>query len=65
VTHTIETPSAERDRSSSMPLVVFTASSMRLVTWVSTSSGDAPRRVVVMVTTGMSTLGYKSTPSFI
>ena len=57
VTHVIETPSADRDRSSSMPLTVFTDSSMRLVTWVSTSSGDAPRSVVVTVTTGKSILG--------
>ncbi len=57
VTHVIETPSAERERSSSMPLTVLTDSSMRLVTWVSTSSGEAPRRVVVMVTTGNSILG--------
>ena len=62
VTKTWETPSAEVERSSSIPLTVFTASSMRLVTWVSTSSGEAPRKVVVTVTVGKSTLGKKSTP---
>ena len=46
-----------------MPLMVFTASSMRLETWVSTSSGAAPRSVVVTVTTGRSIFGKRSTPS--
>ena len=41
-----------------MPSAVLTASSMTLVTWVSISSGLAPRSVVWMVTTGTSTSGY-------
>ena len=45
-----------------MPLMVLTASSMRLVTCVSTSSGAAPRSVVVIVTTGKSIFGKRSTP---
>ena len=53
----METPSADTESMSSMPLIVLTASSMRLVTWLSTSSGEAPRRRVVTVTTGISTFG--------
>jgi hypothetical protein len=61
VTSTSETPSAEVERSSSMPEMVLTASSMRLVTCVSTSSGEAPRSVM-MVTVGNSIFGNRSTP---
>ena len=57
-------PSAEVERRSSMPLMVLTASSMRLETCVSTSSGAAPRSVVVTVTIGRSIFGKRSTPSF-
>ena len=47
---------------SSMPWTVLMISSSGLVTLVSISSGEAPRRVVVTVTIGSSTLGNWSTP---
>ena len=59
---TIEMPSDEIDWSSSMPLIVLTASSILSVTSVSISSGLAPTRTVVTVTRGKSTLGKRSTP---
>ena len=62
---TCEMPSAEVDRSSSMPETVLQTSSIRLVTCVSTSSGEAPRKTVVMVTMGSSTLGNRSMPSLL
>ncbi len=46
----IDTPSAEVEFSSSMPEIVFTASSSTLVTCDSTSSGDAPGSTVVIET---------------
>ncbi len=63
VTATIDTPSADVERSSSMPLTVFTASSILSVTSVSISSGAAPGFRVVTTTVGKSTLGRRSTPS--
>ena len=62
-TNTCDTPSAEAERSSSMPLAVLTARSMRSVTSVSMSAGAAPGRRVVTTMTGNSTLGKRSTPS--
>ena len=58
-----DTPSADTERSSSMPETVFTARSILSVISVSTSSGAAPVRRVVMDTVGKSTLGKRSTPS--
>jgi hypothetical protein len=51
------TPSTVRLESSSMPSIVLMISSIGLVTVVSISSGDAPGRLVVTVTLGMSTFG--------
>jgi hypothetical protein len=62
-TMTWETPSEEFERSSSMPLIVLTASSILSVTSVSTSSGAAPGKRVVTTTVGKSTLGKRSSPS--
>src|SRR5437764_79625 len=62
---TEEMPSLVVERSSSMPEMVLTASSIALVTPVSISSTDVPARVVVMVTMGRSTLGKRSTPIFV
>ena len=45
-----------------MPLIVFTASSMRLVMSVSTSSADAPGLLTETDTVGKSILGNRSTP---
>ena len=55
-------PSIVVERSSSIPLIVLTTSSIRLVTWLSTSSGLAPGSRVVTVTVGMSTFGKMSRP---
>src|SRR6185295_16522292 len=60
---TVETPSDEVERSSSMPLMVLTASSILSEISVSTSSGAAPGRRVVTTTVGKSTLGKRSSPS--
>ena len=60
---TCETPSDEFDRSSSMLLIVLTASSILSVISVSTSSGAAPGSRVVTTTVGKSTLGKRSRPS--
>ena len=60
---TCETPSDEFDRSSSMLLIVLTASSILSVISVSTSSGAAPGSLVVTTTVGKSTLGKRSRPS--
>jgi hypothetical protein len=60
---TCETPSEEAERSSSMALIVLTASSILSVISVSTSSGAAPGRRVVTTTVGKSTLGNRSSPS--
>ena len=60
---TCETPSDEFERSSSMPLIVLTASSILSVTSVSTSSGAAPGSRVVTTTVGKSTFGKRSRPS--
>ena len=56
-TVTIDTPSDEVDRSSSMPLIVFTACSILSVTSVSICSGAAPGCTVVIRIVGMSTFG--------
>ena len=47
----------------SIPLIVFTASSIFLLISVSISSGDAPGSETVTATVGTSTLGSRSTPS--
>ena len=62
---TCEMPSDEIDRSSSMPLIVLTASSILSVIWVSMSSGAEPGWRVVTVMIGKSTFGKRSTPSFV
>jgi hypothetical protein len=51
------TPSLEIERSSSMPLMVLTASSNLSVICVSTSWGAAPGRRATTETMGKSTLG--------
>src|SRR5579884_2179472 len=62
-TITVLTPSRVVERSSSMPETELTASSIGLVTVVSSSSALAPGRLAVTDTTGKSTLGNRSTPS--
>ena len=57
-----ERPSLVMLRSSSMPSMVLTASSITLVTPVSISSTLAPFSVVVTVTIGKSMLGKRSRP---
>jgi hypothetical protein len=59
---TVETPSEEVDRSSSIPLIVLTASSILSEISVSISSGAAPGSLVVTTTVGKSTLGKRSRP---
>ena len=59
---TREFPSVVLERSSSNPLMVFTASSTSLVTCVSISSGLAPESFVVMVMVGRSIFGRRSKP---
>ena len=54
---TVETPSEEVERSSSIPLIVLTASSILSEISVSTSSGAAPGSRVVTTTVGKSTFG--------
>ena len=60
---TREPPWSELARSSSMPLIVLTASSMRLVIVVSISSALAPGRFACTETTGASVFGIRSRPS--
>ena len=60
---TCEMPSDETERSSSMPLMVLTASSILSVISVSICSGAAPGWTVVITTVGKSTFGKRSTPS--
>ena len=60
---TWETPSVVTDRSSSIPLIVLTASSILSVISVSMSSGAAPGWFVMMTMMGKSTFGKRSTPS--
>src|SRR6185295_12272439 len=62
VTMIDDTPSVVTLLNSSMPWIVLMISSSGLVTLVSISSGDAPRRVVVTVITGNSTFGNWSMP---
>ena len=62
VAMTAEVPCPEIERSSSMPSTVLTTSSIGCETTVSTSSGDAPGRVVRIETLGRSTEGKRSTP---
>ena len=57
VTSTSEWPSEEVERTSSIWLMVLTASSIFLVISVSISSGDAPGLSMVTDTVGISTLG--------
>ena len=52
-----DTPSRLMLESSSTPSMVLMISSMGFVIVVSTSSGEAPRRVVVTVMIGSSTFG--------
>ena len=59
---TIETPSEEVDRSSSIPLIVLTASSILSVISVSICSGAAPGCTVVTTIIGRSIFGNRSTP---
>ena len=54
---TVETPSEEVDLSSSIPLMVLTASSILSEISVSISSGAAPGSLVVTTTVGKSTFG--------
>ena len=61
-TLTLEAPGEELDWMWSIPGVVLTADSMTLVTLVSMTSELAPRKVVVMLMTGKSTDGMRSTP---
>ena len=58
-----ETPSRLEELNSSMPSTVLMISSMGCVTPVSISSGEAPRKVVLTVMIGSSTLGICSTPN--
>ena len=58
---TIEEPGPEIERSWSMPSTVLTASSMRRLTSVSTSSIEAPGSTVRTETVGTSTEGKRST----
>jgi hypothetical protein len=60
---TRELPWSEEARSSSMPLIVLTASSMRLVICVSISSALAPGRLACTDTTAASVFGIRSRPS--
>ena len=55
-------PGSELARSSSMPLMVLTASSIRLVIWVSTSSALAPGSWTCTLTIGESVFGIRSRP---
>src|SRR5687767_11107696 len=59
---TVETPSDDVERSSSIPLIVLTASSILSEISVSTSSGAAPGSLVVTTTVGKSTFGNRSRP---
>ena len=61
---TTDTPSDEVDRSSSRPEMVLTASSIGSETSRSISAGEAPGLRVVMRMVGKSTLGMRSTPSW-
>ena len=61
-TKTCETPSIEVERSSSIPLIVLTASSTLSVISVSTSCGEAPGFTTVTVIVGKSIFGNRSTP---
>jgi hypothetical protein len=58
----LEKPSELVDVMVFTPLMVLTASSMRSVTSMSTTSGLAPFNTVVMLTMGKSTLGKRATP---
>src|ERR1044071_5967991 len=55
-------PSIDVERSSSIPLIVLTASSILSVISVSISCGDDPGLVTVTVIVGKSTFGKRSTP---
>jgi len=61
-TVTRELPSELEEVMLFTPFMVFTACSMRSVIVMSIISGLAPRRRVVMLTTGKSTFGKRSTP---
>ena len=58
----IELPGLEIERSSWMPWIVLTCSSIFCETWVSISSVEAPGSSVRTVTVGRSTAGKRSTP---
>src|SRR5580704_18152098 len=59
---TVDVPSTDVELICSMPLIVFTESSTRLVMSVSTSSADAPGLLTLTDTVGKSILGNRSTP---
>ena len=63
VTVTLLVPGPVRERSSVMPWMVLTASSIFCVTCVSISSTEAPGSSVRTLTVGSSTEGKRSTPS--
>ena len=54
---TLETPSEEVERISSMPLIVLTESSIKFVISVSTASGEVPGETVLTTTVGKSIFG--------
>ena len=64
MTLTTETPGDDSDLIESIPGVVFTASSIRLVMLASTISGLAPSNTVVTVRIGKSMVGNLSIPIF-
>ena len=61
-TMTMDWPGPEIERSSRMPCTVFTTCSISRVTWLSTSSAEAPLSSVRTLTVGRSTEGNRSTP---
>ena len=61
-TRTMDWLGPEMERISRMPCTVLTNCSISRVTWVSTSSADAPGSSVRMLTVGTSTDGKRSTP---
>ena len=61
---TIDIDSVEVERMLSIPSTVATESSIKRVTVLSISSGEAPGRAVRTLIIGMSTSGKRSTPNF-
>ena len=60
----LETPSVIDDWMCRTPSTPETASSIALVTWVSSSAGDAPNCTMVTEMTGISTFGRRVIGSF-